>query len=321
MIFFSYLSFGQKDTIQTKNNFVSYKEKLGVYIYGISKINNFELEAKDYNSSLRYGPNENFNIGLGFNYKWLGTSIAFNFGFINNDKDIYGDSKSFDSQIDIFTRKYYINTNLQAYQGYYWENPDDFIKTWSISDSALVRPDIRTFNIGSSGIYIFNNQNFSFKAVYQNTERQINSAGSWLVGAKISLFEMDSDSSIIPKSIQKHYETSVNIRGISAINLGGSFGYTYTFIVKEYIYVNMALMLGLNLQAVSMRDFSENTTDSDAQISSNVLLRMGVGCNKPRYFYGLSLSTDSYLIKNPNDTQFSYSYGKFRIFYGRRFTI
>jgi hypothetical protein len=313
--------FSQHDTLSRNKNFESYKDNLGIYIYGISKINNFDISAKDYSTSLNYSPNENFNIGLGFSYKWLGTSLAFNFGFINNDEALHGNTTSFDSQIDIFLKKFYINTNLQAYKGFYWNNPDEFIKNWNIDDSTVIRPDIQTFTFGTTGIYVFNHNNFSFKAAYENSERQLNSSGSWLAGLKISLYDITADSSLIPKSVQKHYASAVNIGEISTINFGASGGYTYSFILKDYYYINMAIMLGMQLQTITLYDFQESESLTDSKVSTNVMFRMGIGCNKPNYYYGIALSADSFIIRNPNDTEFSYSYGKFRIFYGRRFKI
>jgi hypothetical protein len=74
-----------KDT--TKTYFVSYQDKHGLYGYGINKYNTFSFVDLETNRELQYSPNGQFNLGLGFTYKWLGLGVAFSPGFINNDDD------------------------------------------------------------------------------------------------------------------------------------------------------------------------------------------------------------------------------------------
>lgn len=305
----------------TNSNIESYSDKLGIYAYGISKFSNFELKGEDQSESLRYSPNENLNIGLGFNYKWMGLGVALNLGFINSDNDLYGKTNSLDFQLDIYTRKLLLNGNLQFYQGYYWRNPENYFPDWSIEDSAIVRPDIITGTFGFSGTYVFNHENFSFKAAFQNTERQLSSAGSWLLGARFSIYAISADSSLVPNELHDLYPNAVSLAGLSTVNLGISGGYTYTLVFAKYFYFNAALMIGLNLQSVAAYDLQGASLGEDGKMSSNAFFRAALGCNKPRHFYGFSVSTDSFLVKDPNATEFSYSFGKVRFYFGRRFNL
>lgn len=311
------------DSLQQATNRVSYSDKLGIYLYGITKYSNFQFkEAGQRNDSvLRYSPNGNFNLGAGFSYKWLGIGVAFNLGFINNDDELKGETNSLDLQVDLFSNRLFFNGNLQYYKGYYWNNPQVYYPDWNINDSLLVRPDISTVTLGVKGIYIFNHDRFSFKAAYQYSERQLKSAGSMLLGARFSLYGIDADSSFIPTHLHEFYSNSTDIVGISSLSLGASFGYTYTFILGKYVFINALLMTGINSQFISTQDINDEELESGAKLSTNLTFRMAVGINKPKVYYGMSFFADSFLIRNPNETELSYSYGKFRIYYGRRFNI
>ena len=313
-----------QDTINSKtekSNFESYTDKLDIYSFGISKFNNFKVSANGSKTSLHYNPNEKTNLGLGFNYKWLGLGIGFNFGFLNSDQDLYGTTKSIDLQVDVYRRDILYSGNFQYYEGYYWKNPDDYLHNWNTADSVQIRPDIKTATLGLSGIYVFNNENFSFKAAFQNTERQIKSAGSWLLAGKFSIYGISADSSLIPVELHELYSNIKDIKGVSAINMGGAGGYAYTYLLGEYFYFSGAVMFGLNLQAVSRTNLDDENIGGPIKISTNAQVRLAIGCNKPKAFYGFSAVIDSYNIKNTEDSAFEYNYGKIRFFYGRRFDV
>ena len=301
----------------------SYKGQLGLYVYGISKFSNFQLKenGQKNDSTLKYHPNNNFNLGLGFSYKWLGLGIAFNLPFINNDNSLKGKTSSLDLQLDLYSRRLFMNGNLQVYQGYYWSNPETFYSDWDTEDSLVVRPDVTTVTLGFNGVYIFNHEKFSFKAAYQFTERQVKSAGSMLLGFRFSLYAIGADSALVPAELHPFYPNSTEIGSLSSISLGAAFGYTHTFIVGKYFFVNGLFMFGLNNQVIAANDIAGEQISSAAKISTNVTFRTSIGFNKPKSYYGMAFNVDSFLLRDANSTELSYSFGKFRIYYGRRFSV
>ena len=301
----------------TNSYYVSLKEELSIHVYGITKFNNIELRNPSSDTVIRYQPNENFNIGAGFNYKWAGISGAFNFKFINNDDRIYGKTTSFDLQSDIYTRKFIWTVNLQSYNGFYWGNVNVFDSTWSIRDSVPLRPDITTVNLGASMIYTFNHEKFSFKAPYVYTERQIRTAGSWLYGVHASFYAISAVSALIPENLQPAFPLYDSLATLSTVNTGSSIGYSYTWVFFKQFYINGTLMLGLSLQAVAAYDIYGNALIEKVRASSRSHIRLSIGANNERCYYGISVIIDSYPIRNEFQSSFVYNYGKFRIYYGR----
>jgi hypothetical protein len=314
----------ENDTTVSQSDiyYVSYSEKLSLYTYGISKFSNFEVKDTLLNKKIKYAPNSNFNIGIGFNYKWLGLAVAFNFDFINNaDVGLYGETESFDIQAEVYSEKIFFSGNFQIYKGYYWANPNVFYPDWSKKDSLVKKPTLTTANLALNGFYVLNHEQFSLKSSITGTERQLKSAGSWLAGYKASIYAIADSGSLVPDELVTWFPNALDIASLTTINIGGSMGYTYTFVFKEYYFLNALLMLGFNVQVINVKNIYGEQIGADGRLSTNGTFRFGIGCNKEKYYYGLSYNTDSYSIVNPNKTELNYNYGKFRIYYGRRFNL
>lgn len=323
LLFFTFIAsqkvFGQTDSLK---NYISYNDKLGVFLYGITKFSNFDIKGTELKQNIEYSPNNNFNLGAGFHYKWMSLAVAINFGFINNTEyNLYGNTKSFDMQFESFLRSSLLSGNFQVYRGYYWKNPDDFFNNWSTQDSLIIRPEMSTVNLAFNAIHIFNNEKFSLRAAYIGTDRQLVSCGTWLLGGKASIYSVAEDSSLVPDILMQYYPNASIIAQLTTINIGGALGYSHTFIFKEFFFTNITFMLGVNGQIVSVNSSSGENIGVDSKFGSNAYMRFALGYNNEKKYYGLSVNVESYAIKNPNKTQLSYNYGKLRIYYGRRFSI
>jgi hypothetical protein len=63
-----------QDTIYSSGKiyYESLNDKLTIYLYGITKLNQFQLKNAEKEDLIKYKPNERLNLGVGFNYRWLG---------------------------------------------------------------------------------------------------------------------------------------------------------------------------------------------------------------------------------------------------------
>ncbi|MBN1599816.1 MAG: DUF4421 domain-containing protein [Bacteroidales bacterium] len=320
---FIQISAKNEDSTDVINNiyFESLKDKLTIYIYGISKFNDFQLKNTDRNDIIKYSPNSNLNLGLGFNYRWVGIGAAFNFKFINNDNEIYGETSSMDLQLDLYSRRVLFTGSMQYYKGFYWKNVDEYYSDWSIEDSVIIRPDISTFTFSTSAIYTFNNDKFSFKAAFANNEWQKKSAGSWLAGSYFSLYGVNADSTLVPDIAMSSYPLYDSLAALYSYSIGGSFGYAYSLVIKEHFFISAALMLGISVQTYKAQDINATILDSGVKLSTKSHFRFAIGFNSERMYYGISAVADSYLTKNEKQSELSYNFGKIRIFYGYRFNV
>lgn len=301
--------------------YTRYYDQLGLYTYGIMKFNHFTVKGQEDKEGIEHSSNENLNLGFGFNYKWMGLGVAFNLGSVNDDSDRYGKTKNLDLQADLYGKNWIWAGVMSFYQGYYWRNADDYIDGWDMKDSAVVRPDVETFTIGASGIYAFNSDKYSLKAAYVNTEKQLRRAGSWLLGGSVNFYYMHSDSTIIPKQLDHLYPDSLELTSINSLTLGAAFGYGYTFVIKKHFYINASLLIGINVQSVEASGIDDESFGRQTKISSNMHSRFGMGWNKDKWYLGIAAISDGFNIKQSEDAEFNYSYGRVRFFYGRRFSI
>ena len=294
---------------------------LSVYVYGYSRFSKLEFVNSDNKAPVDYSPNANFNLGLGFSYRWMGLSAAFNFKFVNHDDNLYGHSESFNVGAEITTRKTLWTLELQSFQGFYWQNVDDYIKDWNTDDSVPVRPDISSYSFNVNGIYVMNHNRFSFKAAYSNSEWQHKTAGSWLFGGYLSAYGVSGDSSLIPRTLAASYPLFDSILNIGAFTLGGAAGYTRTWVLKDHFFFNATLFLGISFQASEATGISDKVLFQEASVAPKTHFRMALGYNSDKSYFGLSLITDSFLTKHKNSSQLNFNYGLIRLYYGRRFSI
>jgi len=311
------------DTLSSydKTYYTELKDKLSIHVYGILKLNSLEFKNSTSDTVIRYKPNEKFNMGLGFNYKWAGVSAAFNLKFINNDDDIYGKSTSFDLQSDVFSRRYLSTINFQAYKGFYFDNVNRYDTTWSIRDSVPLRPDFITLNIGFNSIYAVNFRKFSLKAPYVHTEWQKRSAGSWLIGIHLSAYSLFSDTLVLPSMLRSSFPVYNRAKSISTSSMGASGGYSYTLVLYEEFYLNALLMVGFSLQAFKTLDLGGKLILKDIQPATKSTFRLSLGYNNDKCYYGISVIAESFPVKNSFQSSFIYNYGRLRLFYGRRFNL
>jgi len=296
--------------------YTSLRDQLSLYTYGIVKFNTIEMSNAQGLDLIRYKPNENLNIGLGFNYKWMGIGTAMNFHLLNSDDHLYGKTQSFDLQGDIYMNRTIFTVDLQGYNGFYWENVGMYDTTWNTLDSVPLRPDISTVNIGISGFYINNPDKFSFKSVYTNTEWQKHSAGSLLYGGHLSLYGVSSDSYLVPGLLWDAYPTYDSLVNLSTISVGFSMGYAYTYVFFEKFYLHATLLLGVGLQFAEGDNGAGEQVFIQAKPSGRSHIRLAMGVNNEDYYYGISLVSDNYPVKNEIQSSFIYRYGKIRFFYG-----
>ncbi len=313
----------KNDTIPRNDTsfYVSLNEKLTIYTYGVSKFNQFEVSNNENDKALTYLPNTKFNIGLGFSYRWVDLSTTFNFKFLNNDNDIYGETTSFDIQSDLFTRRMILSGNIQSYKGFYWQNPGEYYPVWNKIDSFIIRPDIETFQVGTNIVYAFNHERFSFKSAFTRTGWQKKRAGSWLAGGFLSLYELNADSIIAPVIALSSFPVYDSICKIDALNFGGSIGYAYNYVWHRKFFINGTLMFGVASQTFLASDGEGVTRIFENNLSTKTHFRFAIGFNSEKQTFGLSAVLDSYIIRNRSVNELSNNYGKINVFYARRFDV
>ncbi len=297
--------------------------KLAIRVYGENKFTSFDVKDNEVDSMASYSPNKNINLGFGVNYKWFGLGVAFNFPFINNDDDIYGDTKRFDLHTNIFTRKLAIDLYYSSYQGFYLENPEIYIPEWESGMPYPQRSDISTLKIGGSCTYAFKFHKYSTKAAFIQTDLQKKSAGSFLLGGFFSIFSVDGDSAFIPYELKDSYDPDLQFNHVGVLGGGVAFGYTHTFVLWKKFYISFTLVPGISYQGYDIAYEDGRAQKKGSFLAGRFQSRFALVYNSEKSFAGFTVTNDSYGGNTGKEQRSSLNYevGVIRFFYGRRFNF
>lgn len=258
-------------------------------LYGSRKYTSYRMADRDKDASVFYKPNDNYNIGFGFNYKFIGLNIGLNFPFINHDDDVYGKTDYLDVQSHIYLRKLTIDLWGQYYKGFYLANPQDALNNFNVHGTGYpIRPDVHLLALGIDMQYIFNDERFSFRAAFLQNEYQKKSAGSWMLGGSIYNVFLRGDTSFVPADFvrprpeNRYYFNKSNIYSLA---FGG--GGAYTFVLKQHFFLTLSAMLEGGFNYTVMKNTWSDTKDDNAGPQLVVTIRCAAGYNSEKYFAGI----------------------------------
>lgn len=292
-------------------------------LFGSRKYNYYDIvdnrNGKD--QEVLYRPNTPFNVGFGFNYRFIGINIAFNLPVINK-QDKYGETKFLDLQSHLYTRRLVLDFYGQFYRGYYIANTNTLFGTPAATGPVMLRPDVKNMNLGLNVQYVFNSKRFSYRAAYLQNDYQKKSAGSLLIGGEIFGFRMKGDSSLIPSNIPKeNFFNDVKFYRTRIISTAANAGYAYTFVYKKHFFATVSLSgsLGVNHTIMQLTGGGELRKTG---IQFNNTVRASIGYNSSRYFAGIHYVDMTTRSGSPvENTYQAMGAGNFRISLVRRFTL
>lgn len=273
----------------------------------------FELEKTDRSGLLAFRPNNSYSFGVGMYLFELNFELAFAVPIDEKSKTMYGDSKARGLNLNVFGKKWGVDVFYQKYTGFYVtdrENP-------AAPDTPFPqRRDIESRNFGVTGNYVFNNSKFSFRSVYNFSERQLYSKGSFLLFSNISAFRLSADSSILSNAQEVSFGEQVSFIGLRYTTFSLAPGYTYSLIFKNF-FLNGTFSLGPAHHWIYY-ELEKGTDRNEIAINTFATVRVGIGYNGDRLFGGISFYSHGSTVKF-EDVQFTHNNGSFKILLGYRF--
>jgi len=258
----------------------------------------FLFHEYDDKNSRSYMPNNPFEIGLGLSINNTAISFGYGYGFnFLRDKE-RGKTSSFDFQFHHYGRKYTFDIFFQKYKGFYMEDDNSDIE-------FELCPDLKVQKYGVDAQYIFNNKKFSYKAAFSQSERQLRSAGSFLLGGGAYYTYIESDTSFIYN--EKNY--------LKNFQFGVSGGYTYTWVIKRDYFINLSITGGVH--------FGNETIDrigkDKLEIYPSVFPRMSMGYNKEKWSIAFSYLGNMIFPAFAENNSLGLMSGNFQFTYTHRF--
>ncbi len=277
-------SFKKYWEIKRDSNYIeSYYNDLIIRLYSGEKTHSIDFNDLNNPYHLKYIPNGYFNVGAGVNFRSFGLSLATKIPVFQNSEIRHGETKRFGIQSYIYAGKFSIDLLTSFLKGYYLN--DSYLHLASFSKGKeYLRPDISSASVGISVNYIFNNARFSYKAAFNDTERQKRNAGSLIAGGSILSYQCRADSSMVPREIDTRYFLKSRYLaqyGVLAFNV--NLGYAYSLIFLRNGIFTVSYILGSGIQENSLdKEITEEI--NSWRFSMNHTFRLGIGYRVNRYY-------------------------------------
>jgi hypothetical protein len=258
------------------------------------------LTVNDRNSDLFFNlnPNKQDRIGASVSFRSITISYSFAPDFIAENKD-NDNSKLFNLGFRTYFGKHFMQT-LDVYQekGFYLEN----------NDISVYFPNFKSFKIGGATSYIFN-ENFSFRAIVSQDEKQLKSTGSF-----------------IPRIVYYYTKFNVKTEGnlfdseLHSFDIVFAPSYYYNFVPTKNLFLSAGVSAGIGLNHSKNKD--NNHLEEDENLTSLVTelnFRGSITYDMSNFYIGTHYN---YLILNHDTDRSSYVNDEipfFQIFAGYRF--
>ena len=227
----------KKQDSTTIKRFIESKRRQ-IHITLSQNTDNENLSQTTGQNNFRLSPNNNSTTKLSFSYQFISFSIRFIPKFIpgNNDVATKGNTFSHGLGLNYNYKNWYAQLNYHKTSGFYLENSSDFIPGWQSGDKYLQFPNLM-YQEYQARFFYKSNALFSFNALLNQTERQLQSAGTWLPGISIRNYIIDNQGATTSTSSQR----SNNLEGML------SAGYQYTAVLNKAWFGTAGFIPGIGL--------------------------------------------------------------------------
>jgi len=268
-----------------------------------------ELTFNGQNDAKRsFAPSNKPRLGIGIDSEYLSGSLTFANvpETSNNTQDPEVKTDYFDFQLHHHQRIYAVDAWFQKYSGLTEE---------LLEDSEVPRSDVTFFNASLLGMYVFSSENFSLRAAFNNSEKQVESGGSFLAFAWGGYQSLAGQNTLLTSADRAEYGRIAQIKQVAVSSLGAGGGYGYTLSSGE-VYGTLALLGGMGPQIFRLKDVEGNNV-TEGNTAFRLQTRLSMGYNGRRMYSNLQSYIDQsfFPLKNIN---FNSSTFKIVILFGVR---
>ena len=285
-------SFGRTDSLYVQN----YKQKLT--LSGFLGREFAFIIVNSPTEELSYLPNNPLKLGLGLSWKNTILSVAGGYGFDFMRDRKKGKTESLDLQYHHYDRKFIFDFYAQHYKGFYMEEED------RPENDIELCPDLVFRQLGLNAHYVFNNKRFSYKAAYVQNEKQVRSAGSFLLGGGVSWTRIDSEGSFL------YNERS----SLDNFQFGVDIGYAYNWVVNPRWLINGSITGGIRFGSEKISTFGKEKL----KVYPTALPRLSVIYDREKWALAFTFVNNTSFPAFSEDDNITLLTGMFRLSYIRR---
>ncbi len=226
-------------TLHDTSFYATFENKFTVRALTARKYASVELKEKnEFGLQTKYEPNSPLTLGVGATYKWATINAVYGFKFLNPNSDERGETEYFDLQMHLLGRISNIDINIQLYEGFHTDDLPDIAE-------YVIRPDLKMSVVGMKYEFMPNWRRFSMRSAINQSERQLKSAGTPLLGFGLEYIKNNGDSAI---PLKLHHDSSTYFSELHTWEFGPALGYAYTLVFARNFFLtgSGAFQLGFN---------------------------------------------------------------------------
>lgn len=284
--------------------------KIGIDAKGFSyKITNSETGE---NFDLK--PNESVRMTVSTHYRFIGVTVGFSPNFLNNNQDevLKGESDIKSIQLRLFIKHFIQEFEYNKIEGFYIENSADFDENWTLNiDPYIQLKNLYMKRYGGKTSYVWN-ENFSFKALLMQNQKQIKSAGSFVPSLSYYYSELNNPTNEFVSFDE------------STFDVNGAAGYIHNFVFgkNHNFFTSLGLSSGFGLKFA--KNFKENEVgelQENKQTYTNFIFdgRLNLGYNSDKFFTGMQFNVSGESYNKTPETNVADSDIYFQLYFGYRF--
>lgn len=268
----------------------SFPNTITTRLFYVNTYNSLTIKSREVNETIDLEPNKQNRIGASVAFRSINISYSFapNVLAENTDND---NSKLF-------------NLNLRTYFGNWMQTFDIYQeKGFYITGEGLelYLPKTKSFKIGGGTSYIFND-NFSFRAIVTQDEKQLKSAGSFI--PRVVYYYTKYDIRITDESLNEDYYS---------FDIALAPSYYYNFVPTKNLLISAGFSAGLGV------NYTTSEFESLTSLLTELNFRSSITYDLSNLYFGTHYS---YLIINHDFDRTTYvkdNIPYFQIFVGYRF--
>lgn len=265
--------------------FRSYPDKFNVQLLLRDRVTHLQLADGD--KQIQFRPNSRPQVGIGGSIVNIGFALYVrvpeSFG---REESTFGKTDYTDFQFNFYRSHFAFTFHYLKYKGFFINNAADFDLP-PLSAPYPLGQDVFLEGGSLIGLYLLDTERLSFRAPYNNADRQMVSAGSFLAMTEISHYVLGSDSLVLPERFLGVFDNPSNLQGGSFSGFSLMPGYTRTFVADEF-YLNVTLAAGPDIQYNSYNSTAES--GKNWHVAGKVNGRAAIGYDNDKLFASIALA-------------------------------
>ena len=261
----------------------------------------YKLSSTDDNGAtqtIELSPTPSFKIGPYFGWKALFIGYTFDVGNIANA------TEKTEFNLNLYTSLLGLDIVYKRNTGKF--NITEISGFGNATTADVENEDFRGMDVKIFGLnfyYIFNHRKFSYPAAFNQSTRQLRSAGTWNAGFKYSYQTINFDYTKLPDAMLYEADgtevlhNDLKFRTIRYYDYSLNFGYSYNWVFARNCLFAISLSPALGYKHLKGETMKAKDFFKFDNINIDFVTRIGLVWNNSRYFVGSSTILHMYDYK------------------------